>query len=330
MLGLGGRRIDETHFYSLSGRRAVIPSDWLGSKPALSLSRAAMDEQLLGAARSLGVTVREDTAVAGIELDGHAVTGVIVRSEAGNVTVAGDIFVDATGRSAVLSRFAARELNVRHGAARPYLIGFKTHLSGVAIERDICEIYSFPGGYGGLSPIEDGSANLCFLVRADEARKLGSDADRIVKKLVTRNPRAHEALRDRQNVSPWLAVAVAAFGERRSDQLSGLFSIGDAASFIDPFTGSGMLMALESAELFAKCIERDPNDHNALADVYQAAYAARFKRRLAVCRVLRHASLNPLAATTAIIALGFSKSIGRRIARLTRGTVAGSEGTAWR
>src|SRR5690606_26064601 len=105
-------------------------------------SRAAMDEQLLRVAQSVGVTVHEGTAVAGIKLDGNTVTGVIARESGVDSPVDGEIFVDATGRSAVLSKFAARELNARHSAARPYLIGFKTHLFGVAIEQDVCEIYS--------------------------------------------------------------------------------------------------------------------------------------------------------------------------------------------
>ncbi len=326
LLGLGGRRIDETHFYSMSGRKAVVPSDWLGSGPALSLSRAAMDEQLLRAAESLGVTVHEETAVSGIETDGRAVTGVVTRSGTENGRVVGDIVIDATGRAAMLSKFASRELSARPIRVRPYLIGFKTHLSDVTFARDVCDIYSFPGGYGGLSPIEGGSANLCFLVRADEARKLGSDADRIVREMVMRNPRAREALAEMNRAAPWLAVAVAAFGERKTDELSGLFSIGDAASFIDPFTGSGMLMALESAEIMASCLIEHSYDLSILASAYRKVYAARFKKRLAVCRLLRFASMNPLLASTAITGLGFSAKIGKRIARLTRSDVANGSG----
>jgi flavin-dependent dehydrogenase len=54
--------------------------------------------------------------------------------------------------------------------------------------------------------------------------------------------------------SDWLAVSLESFGRHSPAPAVGLLAIGDAASFIDPFTGSGMLMALESGELVAGAI----------------------------------------------------------------------------
>ena len=54
--------------------------------------------------------------------------------------------------------------------------------------------------------------------------------------------------------APWLAVTLESFGRHQIAPAKGLLTIGDAASFIDPFTGSGMLMALQSGELVAGII----------------------------------------------------------------------------
>ena len=43
----------------------------------------------------------------------------------------------------------------------------------------------------------------------------------------------------------WLSVSLDSFGRHLPVPATGLIAVGDAAAFIDPFTGSGMLMALK-------------------------------------------------------------------------------------
>src|SRR5205085_830374 len=98
---------------------------------------------------------------------------------------------------------------------------------------------------GGLSGVERGLSNLCFIVAARDVRERGSDAARVMREVVESNRRAALTLRDVRVESAWLAVALEGFGRFRVAPARCLLSVGDAASFIDPFTGSGMLMALE-------------------------------------------------------------------------------------
>ncbi|MDQ3805997.1 MAG: hypothetical protein M3416_19475, partial [Acidobacteriota bacterium] len=102
---------------------------------------------------------------------------------------------------------------------------------------------------------------------------------------------------------------------------------GDAAAFIDPFTGSGMLMALESGELAAHSVARhlpslrrgDRNAYDALARDYEAAYAAHFNARLRLCGLLRRAAFAPTPlAEAAVRALNLNTRARRRLARATR------------
>jgi flavin-dependent dehydrogenase len=102
--------------------------------------------------------------------------------------------------------------------------------------------------------------------------------------------------------------------------------VGDAASFIDPFTGSGMLMALESGELAARTVARHldrrrsgkDNEFELLRHDYRALYAERFNARLRVCALLRRAAFVPGLAEAAILAFGASDYVRRRLARATR------------
>jgi flavin-dependent dehydrogenase len=100
--------------------------------------------------------------------------------------------------------------------------------------------------------------------------------------------------------------------------------IGDAAAFIDPFTGSGMLMALEGGELAASVIMRHlPNLRNgapfsALAQDYRTSYKQLFGSRLRICAVLRRAAFVPILANAAIRLFGASVRARRALAQATR------------
>ena len=67
------------------------------------------------------------------------------------------------------------------------------------LEKGVCEIYFFRGGYGGLSFVENGVANHCFLIKANIVKEFGGDANKIVENVVFKNKRAFETLKDARN-----------------------------------------------------------------------------------------------------------------------------------
>ena len=79
-------------------------------------------------------------------------------------------------------------------------------------------------------------------------------AEKIVREVIFQNKRAAQTLKNAAPIEDWLAVSVDGFGQRELNPAKNLFAVGDAGAFIDPFTGSGMLMAFESAEILAKVI----------------------------------------------------------------------------
>ncbi|QYO66340.1 hypothetical protein [Leptolyngbya sp. 7M] len=92
---------------------------------------------------------------------------------------------------------------------------------------------------------------------------------------------------------------------------------GDAAAFIDPFTGSGMLMALESARLFSDRVATSVSAEDAVK-AYLAAHRQYFRRRLITSALLRRAAFDVRWAMLAVRALSASEGLRRCIARLTR------------
>ena len=347
MESAGGAQVSETVFYAPSGRALSVPSEWFGggAREALGLSRAEMDARLLERAREVGVRVLEESALACVLVEGGRVRGVSLHAEGARAREYGATFtIDATGRQRAVARRAERELkgSGAHDDAdagrSERLVAFKAHLEGARGAEGACEIYFYPGGYGGLSPVEGGVSNLCFFARARDVRERGGDAERVMREVLMRNRRAAETLENARAKTRWLAVAVESFGRRDPAPAPGLLAAGDAAAFIDPFTGSGMLMALEGGELAAAAVSRSldathspdaarptsrdltPDTLDSLAREYRAAYDERFGPRLRLCGMLRRAAFAPSAfAEFAVMALGASARLRRGLARATRG-----------
>jgi flavin-dependent dehydrogenase len=321
MLAAGGDQITETRFFESGGKSVSVPSSWFGrGEFALSLSRAEMDHLLLERARQLGVSVYEATSITGVESDADRIVGLQSRTSDGEVRdFGGDLFVDATGRSRVIAKLAGRKLEAGAPHVKPDLIGFKTHLETASLEKGLCEIYSFRGGYAGLSRVENDRFNLCFLIKAAAVRSVGSDADQIVRNVIRTNQRAAVTLRDVAQHHDWLAVSIDGFGARRPSPARNLFSVGDAASFIDPFTGSGMSMAFQSAAVLADSIAAHADAPERISPAYLGVYRQTFASRHRICWVLRQTAFMPRVATGIVSVLSLSSSARRRLARSTRG-----------
>jgi flavin-dependent dehydrogenase len=333
MLASGGERVTETCFYAPSGRHVSVPSAWLGNAAgALGLSRAEMDFRLMQKARESGVTVFEETQTIGVLFENGAARGVKVKSKTGETReIAADLTIDATGRAGVLAKFVKKSqvpspksqvetIQNPKSKIQNRLVGFKAHFENAHLEKHRCEIYFFRGGYGGLNYVENGLANHCFLVKADTVRKYIGQTNLLVEEIIFENKRARAALKDARAVSEWLAVAVDGFGLKDLNPAENLFAVGDAAAFIDPFTGSGMLMALESAELLAGAISETPDSPRLAAENYKQNFQRRFQKRLRVCALMRRAAFVPNLAGTIISALSLSRAAQEILARSTRGS----------
>jgi flavin-dependent dehydrogenase len=282
-----------------------------------------MDLRLLQRAKQLGVDVHERSIAKALriqngEIRGIDVAGVESRAISG---IDADLVVDATGRARVLSKLITRsgigpaKISQNRSAS---LIAFKTLFRSVDIDPGRCNIFSFPGGYGGLSNIESGLVNLCFLVRTADAQRAGSKPDRILSELIFQNPSARKSLQNAVRQKEWLSAAITGFGKNELNPAAGLLSVGDAAAFNDPFTGSGMLMAFEGAEILAGCMLECRLEPEKLLERYSARFHEKFYLRLRICGALRRLAFVPTLAEAAVVMLGCNRSFAKSVARATR------------
>lgn len=325
MLAGNPSQLSETVFFSKNGTNVSVPSKWFSAGgAALGLSRAEMDERLLRRAVEVHAKVCEDANVVDLLVQDGRVTGVKLKQNGIEQTIRAPITIDATGRARALTRMFERARNLKQPLQQRPLVAFKAHLRNTSVAAGACEIYFYHGGYGGLSTIENGLSNLCFIVNARDVRAHDSDATRLMRQVVCENRRAAETLRHAELASDWLAVSLESFGRHSPAPAPGLLAIGDAASFIDPFTGSGMLMALESGELAAGAIAPQlahlpsTTGLKTVSESYTRLYRAQFNSRLRLCSMIRRAAFVPGFADVAIRFFGTSKSMRRRVAAATR------------
>jgi flavin-dependent dehydrogenase len=303
--------ITETFFYSSRGHHVTIPSSWFGGPAALGLSRAVMDDVLLKRARECGVEVIEGATITEPILDHNIVRGVKFKINGDEHQHTAPLTIDATGRARILTR----NLHAGETRSKAKLIAFKVHLRNTRVAPGACEIYFYRDGYGGLSSVEGDISNLCFITSAEQVKRYHSNPDLVMRELVMKNQRAAHTLAHAQPESEWLSASWERFGRQQPSPAKGLLAIGDSAAFIDPFTGSGMLMAFESGELAADVIIRN---RNAVEADYTAAYLRKFDSRLRISGWLRRAAFKPRLAGFGIALCGASKHFRSRLVRATR------------
>jgi menaquinone-9 beta-reductase len=326
MLSCNPTSLTETVFYSRHGHHVSVPSGWFGSGSALGLSRAQMDNNLLRRAESLGVEVLKNATVTEVIENYERVSGVRIKAAGDDYEYQAKVTIDATGRGRTLCRKVQQHADEKHRRTRPQLVAFKAHFSNTEVARGACEIYSYPGGYGGLSTIENGISNLCFIVAAKDVRRFHSDPETVLHQTVMRNSRAASVLATATRCSEWLSVSLEQFGMQDPSPKPGLLAIGDSAAFIDPFTGSGMLMALQSGELAARLIAKfvssnqsvDSTSLSRLARAYCDEYRESFDLRLRTSWFIRLTAYRPRLAEMTILVIGLSDRFRNWIARATR------------
>lgn len=137
---------------------------------------------------------------------------------------------------------------VAHGrqfvsTGRDRLFGFKAHFRGPV--SDAVELYFFDDFYVGVNPVEGGGTNVCGLGSEAALRRLAFDYDA----LVASHPSLRERLRPMARTMEWLSTGPLLYQSQLSAPPETTLLAGDALQFVDPFTGTGMTIAIWTGAL---------------------------------------------------------------------------------
>jgi flavin-dependent dehydrogenase len=262
---------------------------------AVGIDRAALDELLLNRARDAGVDVRLGAQVERVELgpvqgDPPALQQLIFAGSAEPVVAR--VVVGADGLRSVVAHAAGV------GRASPigHRVGLSFHLPdplGDAVHD--ARMVIIDDGYAGLAPVPGGRVNVGIVLGRSWSEFLRvHGAAEIARGIVERLPTG-----DASPALIWQPLdsiaGVAPLGHRVTRRGGeGWVLVGDAAGFLDPFTGEGLHRAIVSAELASEAIEaalRVGNSSSLFA--YDRAMRARFGTKDIVSRIVQAFLVRP-------------------------------------
>jgi menaquinone-9 beta-reductase len=205
---------------------------------------------------------------------------------------------------------------VRDRAHRNF--GFKRHYLGQrqTANGERIDLYSFNAGYLGVSPIEGGLTNICGLVHASRLTGLKGRWDAFVDIIRAEEPRLEEMYARHAPAQEGFLSSEPVIFRGRAPVVDGIFMIGDASGIVDPLTGNGMAMAMQSALLAAPFVVRALDARAAAERAYAARHAEFFAPRIAWSRRVAHLLSRPALLDAAMRIR--SRSAGPFFLRRTR------------
>jgi flavin-dependent dehydrogenase len=299
---LGAVPIDHVRLAS-SRRAAEAPLPF----PAASLSRKSLDTALIAEAIAAGVRVERGRSVQSLgRTEGNVWQAVL---DDGATWQAPTVFL-ATGKHDL------------RGYARPRdperWVGFKTYFrlsrAQAAELAGASELMLYPGGYGGIQPVEGGAANLCCVVQQRYLARAGNRWENFLAKMQQDCP--HLAMR-LAGAEPLLdkpiAITHIPYGFIRRTTEDGLYCIGDQAAVIPSFTGDGISIALHTARCAAAAYIAGE-----LAPVFQARLRSALRPQMRLAEFAADGLNNALARAVLPFCLRVWPGVMRVTARLTR------------
>ena len=299
---LGAVRIDYVRL-AAARRAAEAPLPF----PAASLTRKALDTALIAEAIAAGVHVELGRGV-------HALgrtTGNIWQAtlDDGATFEAPTVFL-ATGKHDL--RGFARPADPKRWVA--FKMYFRLAPAQAAELARASELMLYPGGYGGIQPVEGGIANLCCVVQQRHLALLGHRWENFLAKMQGDCP--HLAMR-LAGAEPLLAKPIAIthipYGYIRRATEDGLYCIGDQAAVIPSFTGDGISIALHTARCAVAAYLRAES-----APLFQAKLRRALRNQMRLAEFAADGLNNSFARAVLPFCLRVWPGVMRVTARLTR------------
>ena len=288
---------------AVGGRAGEAPLPF----PAASLTRKALDTALIAEAIAAGVRIKQGCSVQALS------------------RIAGDRWQakldDGTTLEAPTAFLATGKHDLR-GHGRPkdthQWVGFKMYYRLDAAQTadlaDGSELTLYPGGYGGIQPVEDGITNFCCVVQRRYFARAGLRWESLLATMKQDCP--HLAMR-LEGAEPLLEKPITIthipYGYLRRATEDGLYCIGDQAAVIPSFTGDGISIALHTARQAATAyLAAEP------APVFQPRLRGEMLPQMRLAQFAASGLNNPVSRAVLPFCLKVWPGAMRVTARLTR------------
>jgi geranylgeranyl reductase family protein len=317
-LRLGPGPLDDArplHGMIVSGPGRAVEARYPDGQHGLAIVRRDLDAWLVERAVAAGARFEDGMVVKGPLVDEAGphpmVRGlVLARSGSGTTTrMPALLTIAADGRRSVV----ARSLGLAEHPKAPRRWAFGTYVEGVDGLGDVGEMHLRRGYYLGIAPLAGGLANVCVVAHA---RPTGKSPIEVIRWAIASDRRLASRFAAARFEHPVRVLGPLAV-ETTAQGTAGLLLAGDAAGFIDPMTGDGLHLAIQSGRLAAAeglaALQRGDVGH--AADQLGRDRRRLLGRKLRFNRMLRALAGSPVAVAVAAQGARVAPGLVRRAAR---------------
>jgi flavin-dependent dehydrogenase len=279
--------------------------------PAASLTRKSLDTALIAEAIAAGVRIERGRSVQ--SLDRTHDQGWQATLDDGTTREAATVFL-ATGKHDL--RGHKRPDDPQRWVA--FKMYFRLAPGQAAQLAGASELMLYPGGYGGIQPVEDGMANLCCVVQQRYLPRLEPGGANRWESFLAMMEKACPHLTMRlAGAEPLLdkpiAITHIPYGYIRRTTDEGLYCIGDQAAVIPSFTGDGISIALHTARCAVAAYVAGE-----AAPAFQKRLRSALRNQMRLAEFAADGLNNPVARAVLPFCLRVWPGVMRVTARLTR------------
>ena len=197
----------------------------------------------------------------------------------------------------------------------------KSHYRG-NFPNDLVALHNFPGGYCGVSNVENELLNVCYLVHSDSF-KAYRNIEEHQKGVLYQNPFLREILENSENLfqAP-LSISQVSFQQKEKASRD-MLMVGDSAGLIHPLCGNGMSMAIHAAKIASSLAIAYLNNRiqtrPELQRRYEKEWKSNFQGRISLGRVLSSVLQSEKASSMLMYGLMSAPPLMEKIIRGTHG-----------
>lgn len=291
-----------------NGKSTTLPLDLGG----FGISRYNFDNFLFEKAKEAGVEFYLETEVEEVEFNDEKFT---IKTQVKSFEA--DIVLGCFGKRSKL------DLQMRRGFTqkRSPHVGVKYHIR-TDFDKNLIALHNFQTGYCGVSNIEGGLTNLCYLVQRNTIKAFRNVRD-MEENILFKNPLLKSIFINSEFIFNKPEVINEISFETKVPVENHILMVGDAAGMITPLCGNGMAMAIHASKIVSELIIKHCREGKfTRADLersYAHQWAKNFSARLWAGRKIQHLFGSPFASSVALnIALNV-RPIANAIIRNTHG-----------
>lgn len=303
-------QITHLQLSSVNGKSTITPLGLGG----FGVSRFTFDNYLFSLGKKVGVNFLLNTEVESIQCSENFTV-----SAAGK-ELSAEIVIGAFGKRSRLDIQLSRSFIKKRS---PY-VGIKYHAKTNHPDA-IIALHNFRGGYCGISNVEDGKTNICYLTHRDKLKQF-SGIDALEKNVLFENPHLKKIFSEAEFLFQKPEVINEISFETKEPVWNHILMTGDAAGMITPLCGNGMAMAIHSAKILSDLIIEHGNNkdlsNQTLEQTYTKLWRKTFAKRLWIGRQIQNKLFGTEWGSTLGVNLALhSKLVANTLIKLTHGKV---------